>query len=214
MGGKPAYKNSIVFMQATAHYYQPFQQPTQRFTQLTDCLTPLKNREINEWTLEQLGIQPYQQILEVNYGSGSALQEAARKLKVGFLAGVDPSASMYQLAYRRNKKFIGRQLLQLHLGEIRELPYPSHYFHTIYGINVRFLPKDRQPELLRLATLLKNGGKLVLVFQSRKGTTEPALRLATEKLQADYEQAGLIGVRLDRHDRFPGICIAATGFKI
>jgi hypothetical protein len=121
---------------------------------------------------------------------------------------------MSQIAYRRNKPSISRQLLQLHLGEIRELPYPSHYFHTIYGINAHLHPKDPQEELLRLAALLKNGGRLMLVFQFRRSFPKPSVRLAAEKLEGDYRQAGLVNITMEVREQYPSTWIAATGFKI
>ncbi len=173
----------------------------------------IKNKTRSDWTVEQLGIQPYQHILEIGFNTGNTLQEVARKLHVGFLAGIDESANMYQLAYRRNKKLVQQQLLQLHIGTIGELPYPPHYFHTIYGNNIHLSWKEPQYAFMQLNTLLKTGGKLVMVFQPRWAETEKEVWRAAENIQEQYMEAGFTNVQLAFRDMHPVTCIAATGYK-
>ena len=161
-------------------------QPSGYADKFMSYLSPVKNKTITEWTIEQLNIRPYQHILEIGYGSGYTLQEVARKLKIGFLAGIDESIVRYRQAYRRNKKLIRDQLLQLHIGNIHELPYPHHYFHTIYGSNIRLPGKEPQYALLQLGNLLKSGGRLVMVLQPEKITDENELEQIAEKIKQDF----------------------------
>lgn len=193
--------------------YDTFRRPAGHIGKLAGYLMSAKNKQRSDWTVEQLNIQPYQHILEVGYGPGNTLQEVARKLKIGFLAGIDHSLVMYQQAYRRNKRFIEQQLLQLHIGDLSELSYPPHYFHTIYATNVHFFWKEPQLEFMRLSNLLKNRGKLVMVFQPRWATHEEAVQQAAEKIREDYIEAGLSDVCIEYRDMYPVTCIAATGFK-
>jgi ubiquinone/menaquinone biosynthesis C-methylase UbiE len=171
-----------------------------------------RSRQHIDWAVSQLNVKPYQHLLQVGYGTGQLLEEVARALKIGFLAGIEPSLPFYQRAYRRNKRFIRQQLLQLHIGELYELSYPPHYFHTIYGSNIHLSWKDPQTEFIRLAALLKSRGKLVMLFQppSRKGAN---IREAAEKIREDYMEAGLTDIRIGYQDLYPVTCISATGFK-
>ena len=170
------------------------------------------NKQVTDWTLSQLNVQPYQHILEVGYGAGYVLEEVARALKIGFLAGIEARIPLYQQAYRRNKRFIRQQLLELHIGELYELSYPPHYFHSIYGSNVHFSWKDPQAEFIRLAALLKSRGRMVMVFQpsSRKSA---GLREAAARIEEDYTAAGLTDIRIEYRELYPVTCIAATGYK-
>ena len=102
----------------------------------------LPDKAFNSWALQQLHLQPYQHLLEIGYKAGHLTEEVARALRIGFIAGIEPSITLYQQAYRRNKRFVRQQLLQLHIGESCELPYPAHYFHTIYGTNLHLSCKD------------------------------------------------------------------------
>ena len=196
-----------------ANLYSTFRQPTGYTGKLANYLMSLKSKQRSDLIIEQLNIQPYQHILEVGYGAGNTLQEVARKLKVGFLAGIDHSVPMYQLAYRRNKRFIQQQLLQLHIGELNELSYPPHYFHSIYGSDIHFFLQEPQLEFMRLSSLLKSRGRLVMVFQPRAARNEDAVRQAGEKIREDYLAAGLTDIRIEYRNMYPVTVIAATGFK-
>lgn len=149
-------------------------------------------RQLNRWIVSQLRLQPYQYVLEVGCGAGHLLEETARNLRIGFLAGVESVVTNYQQAYRRNRRFMARQLMQLHLGELHDLPYPPHYFHTVYSTSAMLHSKDPQSQLLRLIRLLRSGGRLVLLFHSKAGAKDNGTRLLTQQIQLGYIAAGLL----------------------
>ncbi|HEY4290112.1 MAG TPA: hypothetical protein VGN00_23590 [Puia sp.] len=163
------------------------------------------------WARQQLNIQPYQHLLEIGYGTGQLMEEVARTLRIGFLAGIESSISSYQQAYRRNKRFVRQQLVQLHIGEPYELPYPRHYFHTIYGTNIHLSSNDIHSELLRLSGLLKNRGRLVLLLES--GRTRFNLHETAALLQIACRSAGFSRISTEAHSLNPDNCLAITGFK-
>jgi ubiquinone/menaquinone biosynthesis C-methylase UbiE len=181
-------------------------------TRMTGWFSWSRNRQYVEWTLSKLNVQPYQHILEVGYGAGHILEEVGRALKIGFLAGIESSLPLYQQAYRRNKRLIRQQLLQLHIGELHELSYPSHYFHTIYGSNIHYSWKDPATEFIRLSSLLKSRGRLVMLFQSRT-RKDAGIREAAERIGKDYLEAGLTDIRIEYRSMYPATVISATGFK-
>jgi ubiquinone/menaquinone biosynthesis C-methylase UbiE len=187
--------------------------PSAGLSRLTSCLTLGQQSTTSDWTLEQLNILPYQHLLEIGYGSGKTTQAVARKLKTGFIAGIDCSVNMYQRASRRNRKAIDQQLLQLHIGNLYELPYPPHYFHTIYGANVHTSWRDPQMEFIRLANMLKSGGRLVMILQPQWSGQEKAIRASAEKIEEDYLAAGLTDIRIRYKDTDPVTGIAVTGYK-
>jgi ubiquinone/menaquinone biosynthesis C-methylase UbiE len=162
------------------------------------------SRQLNGWIIDQLRLQPYQHVLEIGVGAGRLLEEVAGVLRIGFLAGVESSAPHYQQAYRRNKRFIARQLVQLHLGELQDLPYPPHYFHTVYSTSGIPPGKDRMVELLRLTRMLRSGGRLTLLFRPE---TYPA-----DRIQQDYTAAGLHHIQIEHREHSFGSALAVTGF--
>ena len=168
---------------------------------------------LSDWTIDQLNIRPYQQILEVGYGQGFGLEHAARKLKVGLLAGIDESMLMYQKAYMKNKKLVRQQLLQLHLGTIQELSYPHQYFHTIYGSNIHFSWKEPVAAFILLSNMLKTGGKLVMAFQPAWARNSSEVDQEADQMARALEESGLIDIQLEFKDANPVSFISATGFK-
>ena len=197
----------------TATALQTQQQSSGYLQKLAVCLSTTKNKTLSHWTVEQLRLEPYQHILEVGFGLGNTLREAATKLQVGFIAGVDESVAMYQQAYKKNKSFVQKQLMQLHVGTINELPYPAQYFHSIYATNIYSSWKEPQYKFMQLQSLLKNSGRLVTVFQPRSATTEKQMWNAAEKIQQEYEEAGFSDIRISFRDMSPVNAIAAIGYK-
>jgi len=170
-------------------------------------------QHFHDWTIRQLNLQPYQHVLEVGYGSGQLLAVVARTLNIGFLAGIESSIPLYRQAYRRNKAFIRRQLIQLHIGELHELPYPAHYFHTVYRSGIDFPRKDAGTECLRLTSLLRSGGRLVWLSQAKGYRKAEDFRTEAARLQAACLTAGLTDIRTEYQDFPSGPGMAVTGFK-
>jgi ubiquinone/menaquinone biosynthesis C-methylase UbiE len=200
-------------MQTAVSLPARLREPSGFVVKLKDWAMSSQNKTITSWIIEQLHVQPYQHILEIGYGSGNTLYEAAKKLQVGFLAGVDNSVNSYQQSYRRNKKFILQQLMQLHLGTIEGLPYPAHYFHSVYVGNIYRSWKEPEYKFMQINNLLKSGGKLVAVFQPREAITENETWQAAEKIQQQYIDAGFIDVRVSFRDMHPASAIAVVGNK-
>lgn len=200
-------------LQPVAALYHQLRQPSGFAAKLKSWATVSQNKTISSWAIEQLRIQPYQHILEIGYNNGSTLNEAAKKLRIGFLAGMDESVRSYQQAYRKNKRFIEQDLMQLHLGSVESLPYPAHYFHSIYSTHVYPSWKEPKYKFMQLGNLLKSGGKLITLFQSQPWMTEKAIWDEAEKIQKEYTDAGLTDVRLSFREIHSTTCIAAVGYK-
>ena len=191
----------------------PFREPVPAGNKWLSCISTSKNKLLSDWTIDQLNIQPYQQLLEIGYGPGYGLESAARKLKVGLLAGIDESVQMYQKAYQKNRNLVRQQLLQLHVGSIQDLSYPHHFFHTIFGSNIHYSWLRPVDAYISLGSMLKTGGKLVMGFQPYWARTDADIEHEANRISRDFEEAGLIDVQLEFKDAHPVSYIAATGYK-
>ena len=170
----------------------------------------LRARQWNGWVIDQLRLQPYQHVLEIGFGAGRLLEEAARSLGIGFLAGVESSLPFYQSACRRNRRFIARQLMQLHLGELQDLPYPPHYFHTVYTTSAILSRKYPTVELLRLTRLLGSRGRLVLLFQPPATRNGAGIDELTQQIQQHFA-AALLRTEVRHQETAVGHWLAAIG---
>ena len=74
------------------------------------------NRERNLRTLALLDIQPADQVLEVGFGPGLAIERAAELASRGKVVGIDHSALMLREARLRNAKAIADGRVELLLG--------------------------------------------------------------------------------------------------
>lgn len=155
----------------------------------------VQSASLADQTVELLAISPHQRILEIGYGEGRTLQRVAQALKKGFLAGTDESFAMYQKSSARNRRYIGTQLMQLHLGGIGDLAYPHHYFDSIYVIGNLFSGwKDPSLAYYQLIPLLRCGGKLLLIDPATKSSPTISLQLRAAQIRLDLLKAGFLEV--------------------
>jgi SAM-dependent methyltransferase len=166
-----------------------------------------------DWIIRQLDLQPHQHLLEVGCGSGRLLAAVANMQNNSFLAGIEPSITLYRKACRRNRLFIQQETMQLHFGQLHDLPYPASYFHTIYGRDSYYPWKNFVTECLRLSFLLRVGGRLVLLSKPGRYRNDDDLRTEAARLQAAFLKVGLTDIHTEYRDFPPGAGVAVTGFK-
>jgi trans-aconitate methyltransferase len=144
----------------------------------------LANRASNirrsRWTVERLGIDPSNRVLEIGCGPGVALKACLERLRHGTAVGVDHSDVMIAQARRRNAKAIRKKRLKLIAGTIDDLAQNEPPFDRIFSINViQFVP-DKVSFIMSCVERLAPNGLLATTFQPRgtKPTREAALAMA------------------------------------
>ena len=78
--------------------------------------TRSSNRERNAWTLSLLKIASVDRVLEIGFGPGRAIGEAAKT--ASRVVGVDRSALMVKEAAKRNRAAIDQGKVKLTLGSV------------------------------------------------------------------------------------------------
>lgn len=117
------------------------------------------NGEANAFVFECLRIQPMDRVLEIGFGPGEALAEAARLTPTGFVAGIDASETMLHMAEDRNRRAITQEHIELTLGSADALPYPDAHFDAAYSVNVLHFWPDARKELSECLRVLKPAGR-------------------------------------------------------
>lgn len=113
------------------------------------------------FTFDHLDIQPHDHVLEIGFGPGEGIAEAARQTPQGFIAGIDFSETMLRMAEKRNHRSIMQEHVELTLGDARELPYADESFDKVFAMNVfHFWPKPER-ELAECRRVLKPGGRVL-----------------------------------------------------
>jgi len=166
-----------------------------------------------DWIIRQLDLQPHQHLLEVGCGSGRLLAAVAGKLTNGFLAAIESEITSYQHARRRNARYLRQETMQLHLGQLYDLPYPANYFHTIYGSGSHYSWNNLTTECLRLSSLLRADGRLLLLSQPGHYRQEEDLRTEAARLQAAFLKAGLTDIHTEYQHPPSGAFMSVMGSK-
>ena len=118
----------------------------------------------NEWTVSLLSIQPTDHILEIGFGPGTTLQRLIALAPEGYIAGIDFSGTMVQVAKKRNATAIQVGRVSLSYGEAANLPYSENSFDKALSIHCLYFWPDPLQVLREILCVLKPGGKLVLTL--------------------------------------------------
>jgi SAM-dependent methyltransferase len=79
-----------------------FAHPRGLVGRLVGYLMTYENRERNAWAVSLLNVHKNDRVLEIGFGPGWAIQQMATLATAGFVAGVDHSEAMVQVATERN----------------------------------------------------------------------------------------------------------------
>jgi SAM-dependent methyltransferase len=194
-------------------FTKQFELPTGSMGRLAAWLMSMSNKEKNQWLIDKLNIQPGDQVMEVGYGTGEVIDRLASLQDAGFIAGIDHSQLMYEIAARRNLVHRASNKVALHWGDVWGIPYSTDYFDIIFGGNVHFFWKRPSHEFDFLQRFLKPGGRLVMVFQPRWIRSERELIGEMERIREDYQAAGYKRIKMEVKAMKPVDCIYIEGTK-
>jgi ubiquinone/menaquinone biosynthesis C-methylase UbiE len=88
-----------------------------------------------EWTISHLDIQPTSRLFEIGFGGGVAAQLASQQASQGFVAGIDHSETMVQIASKRNAEAVKAKRMELTQGDAGTVPYSDGSFDIVYSLN-------------------------------------------------------------------------------
>jgi SAM-dependent methyltransferase len=156
------------------------------------------NRRRNVWVVSLLDLAPTSRVLEVGFGPGIAIREAARRVPNGTVTGVDHSDVMVHQATRRNAAAVRAGRVRLHLGAADDLPPLDGPFDRIYCVNSIGFWRDQDRCLTTLRGLLKPGGRLAIASQPRcPGATAATTNKAGEEIAGRLRAAGFTAIRTE-----------------
>ena len=172
-----------------------------------------KNRERNAWAISLLDIQPNDQVLEIGFGPGQAIEEVAKLTPKGFVAGIDLSAVMVAQASKRNAAVIrsGRVLLQQ--GAESPLPFEDNKFNKVFAVNSMQFWSSPNEGLQEVRRVLKPAGRVVITIQPMWAKTEEEVHQVAERLVLQLKQAGFKQVRLETRQIKPITTVSGIGTK-
>lgn len=155
------------------------------------------------WSVNELQLQPADQVLDVGFGAGRGIMLAAQQVPLGQVVGLDLSEAMIRVAARRNRAAIRARHVALLRGSIVALPFAAQQFDKILSVHTLYFWPDPLAVCADLVRVLKPRGTLIVTFATaRRGPTgewvyRPLQRQAEALVQA-LQQRGLASVTL-RH---------------
>jgi len=156
------------------------------------------NRARSMKTLEALGIEPEDRVLEIGFGPGFALTRAAELAARGHVVGVDHSEVMLRRAAQRNRATIAAGRMELHCSSVADFTFASGSIDKAYAVNVVMFWPDPVSILQRVRPALRAGGRLALTHQPRQpGATQKDTRKSAERLTEWLLAAGFEDIRVE-----------------
>ncbi len=137
-----------------------------RLSRVYDRLADASEHATREAGLKRLAAQPGEHLLEVGFGTGSALVELARSVgPEGHVRGLDLSPGMLGVAQQRLVEGRSAERVQLALGDARSMPYADRSFDGAFSSFTLelFEAEDLQQVLKEIRRTLRPGGRLVVV---------------------------------------------------
>jgi ubiquinone/menaquinone biosynthesis C-methylase UbiE len=156
------------------------------------------NRQRNVWAVGLLGVEPTDRVLEIGFGPGIAIRELSRRATHGLVCGVDHSAVMVRQATRRHAEAVRAGRVVLRLGAAEHLPAFAEPFDKVLAVNNMGLWHEPDEGLKALHRLMRPGGRIAIVSQSRcPGATAETTAAAGREIAARLTAAGFRHIRSD-----------------
>ncbi len=120
------------------------------------------------WTISLLDIKPEDQILELGFGAGRAIELVATQAANGHVSGIDLSQEMVRAASRRNARAIKAGHVALCQGDLTTLPFADNQFDKVFSIQTFYFWSDPPRALAEIFRVLKPGAMLVVTLSTGK----------------------------------------------
>lgn len=170
------------------------------------------NRMRNAWMVDLLDLQPDDRVLEIGFGPGLAVADAASRVRDGFVLGLDHSAAMLRQACRRNRAAIEGGRVELRAGGPDDIGARAGQFTAAMSANVVQFWEDKAAAYRGMFGALVPGGRIVTIFQPRNANATAAdAKAMAARIEAAMDEAGFAGIAHHTLPLSPVPAIAVTG---
>lgn len=175
---------------------QQLRQPNGVFAKTIGARMNESNRNLYKLVLQNLALQPGDQVLEIGFGNGHFFKEVLHKAERLKLYGIDYSAAMVKAARKDNTDLIREGLLKLQMGSSDNLPYATGLFDAVFCINVIYFWDKPFTHLQEIWRVMKPGARFYVGIRPKEimeklPFTTPVFKLrSTEEIQRIFAECG------------------------
>jgi len=134
------------------------------FGRLLARIMAMETVNVNRRVLDLLELEGGSRVLEVGFGHGRTLARVAELAPKGFVAGIDISGGMVQMAQRHNRDAIAKGLIEIKRASSNRIPYPDESFDRAYAVHTLYFWNDPLAHLREIRRITRVGGLFVLAF--------------------------------------------------
>ena len=191
-------------------YVKQFKKPEGFLGHLAGKIMSRRNRERVDWVVPLLNIKPGENILEIGYGPGLAIEKIGGITENEKITGIDHSGVMLKQAVKRNASMIKDGRLSLYSGTLDDLE-ENELFDIVFSINVAIFWDDPVAELIKIYKRMKNNGRNYLAVQPRYAKTEAEVKKISSGFESQLIKAGFVirNVEFSRMNPHGAFCIEA-----
>lgn len=177
--------------------------------------------EVTDWGLKHIKINKTDTVLDVGCGGGKTVDKVAGMLANGKVYGVDYSALCIEKSEKLNRKNILCNKVKIVWATAEKLPFEAETFDKVLAVETFYFWKNKAKGLHEIFRVLKENGKILLVFEMLKTRQNPdkwkkvedrlGISAVTEKEIADYlKNAGFSDIRTYTKTGTTWLCATAT----
>lgn len=120
------------------------------------------------WAISLLEIKATDRVLEIGFGAGKAIEHIAILAVDGYVAGIDLSPTMVEVASRRNAQAVKAKRVGLQRGDVTSLPFTDQQFDKVLSVHTFYFWPSSARGIAEIFRVLKPGGMLVLTLSTGK----------------------------------------------
>jgi ubiquinone/menaquinone biosynthesis C-methylase UbiE len=194
-------------------FFAHFGHPRGFLGRVAGAIMAVENRARNQWAVSLLDAQSHDQILEIGFGPGLAIQALAQTTATAFIAGVDESLVMVKQARKRNAAGIRSGRVALEHGSVEQLPHADATFHKVLAVNSLHHWPEPATNLCEVRRILKPNGLVVIVEQPRGAAGNEQVQGRADELATLLVAAGFQNIQRTFHSMRPAPSIGMIAMR-
>jgi ubiquinone/menaquinone biosynthesis C-methylase UbiE len=194
---------------------QQFSLPTGWLGRFAGWFMAAENRRMNQMAIDWLDVGPHDDVLEVGFGPGHAIELLAARTKARSICGIDPSPVMVRQAIARNQTAIDAGRVRLTAGNVESLPFRNGQFTRVVTVSNFHVWESCTRGLAEIRRVLADDGLLVICLRLKLESPWPwsSPGISRMRLQEDQnllEDQGFRHVEIaTRKARRTNVCLVA-----